>query len=156
MEGFVQRDMYKPNTDIQMGTLPPKLARMMVNFTAQNSGILWDPFCGSGTIPMEAVILGFNTLASDVNPVAVNTTSSNIEWLSKEGFAPDALYESFRFDVTKANKEVIKKLKNTDITVKNSKIEAIGKTSEKGIDCSDMLVFPGLVDMHSHFREPGE
>lgn len=116
LEGFVQRDMYKPNTDIQMGTLPPKLARMMVNFTAQNSGILWDPFCGSGTIPMEAVILGFNTLASDVNPVAVNTTSSNIEWLSKEGFAPDALYESFRFDVTKANKEVIKKLKNTDIT----------------------------------------
>jgi len=56
LEGFVQRDMYKPNTDIQMGTLPPKLARMMVNFTAQNSGILWDPFCGSGTIPMEAVI----------------------------------------------------------------------------------------------------
>jgi len=115
-EGFAQRDMYKPNTDIQMGTLPPKLARMMVNFTAQNSGVLWDPFCGSGTISMEAVILGFNTLASDVNPVAVNSTASNIEWLSREGFAPDALYESFRFDVTKANKEVIKKLKNTDIS----------------------------------------
>ena len=115
-EGFAQRDMYKPNTDIQMGTLPPKLARMMVNFTAQNSGVLWDPFCGSGTISMEAVILGFNTLASDVNPVAVNSTASNVEWLSREGFAPDALYESFRFDVTKANKEVIKKLKNTDIS----------------------------------------
>lgn len=47
-------------------------------------------------------------------------------------------------------------IKNTDITIKNSKIESIGKTSEKGMDCSDMLVFPGLVDMHAHFREPGE
>ncbi len=49
---------------IQMGTLPPKLARMMVNFTAQNSQVLWDPFRLS-TISMEAVILVLNTLASD-------------------------------------------------------------------------------------------
>jgi len=55
--GFVKRDMNRPNANILMGTLPPKLARMMVNFTALRSGIIWDPFCGSGTIPMEAVTI---------------------------------------------------------------------------------------------------
>ena len=33
-----------------MGVLPPKLARMMINFTALRDGVIWDPFCGSGTI----------------------------------------------------------------------------------------------------------
>ena len=116
LEGFVKRDMDKPETDTEVGTLPPKLARMMVNFTAQNSGILWDPFCGSGTIPMEASMLGFNILASDINPKAVNTTEANIRWLSDEGFAPDTMFESFRFDVMKPDKDVIKKLKNTNIS----------------------------------------
>lgn len=116
LEGFVRRDMDKPETDTEVGTLPPKLARMMVNFTALNSGILWDPFCGSGTIPMEASMLGFNILASDINPKAVNTTEANILWLSKEGYSLDTLYESFRFDVMKPDKNVIKKLKNTNLS----------------------------------------
>ena len=116
LEGFVRRDMNKPETDTEMGTLPPKLARMMVNFTAQNSGTLWDPFCGSGTIPMEAAMLGFNFLASDINPQAVNDTDANVRWLSSEGYISDTLYETFRFDVTKPDSEIVKKLKHTDIT----------------------------------------
>ena len=116
LEGFVSRDMNKPETDTEMGTLPPKLARMMVNFTAQNSGTLWDPFCGSGTIPMEAAMLGFNFLASDINPQAVNDTDVNVRWLSSEGYISDTLYETFRFDITKPDMEIVKKLKHTDIT----------------------------------------
>ena len=116
LEGFVSRDMNKPQTDTEMGTLPPKLARMMVNFTAQNSGTLWDPFCGSGTIPMEAAMLGFNFLASDINPQAVNDTDKNIKWLNSEGYISDILYETFRFDITKPDMGVVKKLKHTDIT----------------------------------------
>lgn len=116
LEGFVSRDMNKPETDTEMGTLPPKLARMMVNFTAQNSGTLWDPFCGSGTIPMEAAMLGFNFLASDINPQAVNDTDANVRWLSSEGYISDTLYETFRFDITKPDMEIVKKLKHTDIT----------------------------------------
>ena len=116
LEGFVRRDMNKPETDTEMGTLPHKLARMMVNFTAQNSGTLWDPFCGSGTIPMEAAMLGFNFLASDINPQAVNDTDANVRWLSSEGYISDTLYETFRFDVTKPDSEIVKKLKHTDIS----------------------------------------
>jgi tRNA G10 N-methylase Trm11 len=65
---------------------------------------------------MEAAMLGFNFLASDINPQAVNDTDVNVRWLSSEGYISDTLYETFRFDVTKPDSEIVKKLKHTDIT----------------------------------------
>lgn len=115
LKGFVDRDMDKPRIDIEMGMLPPKLARIMVNLTALQSGTIWDPFCGSGTIPMESAVLGFNFLASDIDPQAVLNTDSNVKWLYKEEYITDTLYETFHFDITKPNPEIVKKLKNTDI-----------------------------------------
>ncbi len=116
LEGFVNRDIDRPNSDTKMGVLPPKLARMMVNFTALNSGIIWDPFCGSGTIPMESAMMGFNVLASDIDSLAVKSTDENIRWLNRDGEIGDVLYEAFKFDVTRADAEVVKKLKNTNIS----------------------------------------
>jgi dihydroorotase len=47
----------------------------------------------------------------------------------------------------------------TDILVENSKISRIGKNikveAEKIIDAKEMIVMPGIVDMHVHLREPG-
>ncbi|RVU55366.1 dihydroorotase [Anaerosphaera multitolerans] len=42
-----------------------------------------------------------------------------------------------------------------DIKIKDGKIEKIGKISGEGIDVGGMVVAPGLVDIHVHFREPG-
>ncbi len=47
-----------------------------------------------------------------------------------------------------------------DIVVKGRKIQGIypagkGPGSEKTIDATDCIVIPGLVDMHTHLREPG-
>ncbi len=115
LEGFVSRDTQRPGSNLEMGVLPPKLARMMVNFTALSSGTIWDPFCGSGTIPMEAAVLGFNFLASDIDPRAVEDTDNNVKWLYKEGYISETLYQTFRFDIKKPDGEVVKKLKHTDI-----------------------------------------
>lgn len=38
----------------------------------------------------------------------------------------------------------------TDITIKNGKIYAIGKTDEKGIDAGGNKLFAGLIDVHTH------
>ena len=43
----------------------------------------------------------------------------------------------------------------TDVTIDNGVITAIGRTQSKGIDCSGLLCLPGLVDLHTHLREPG-
>ena len=46
---------------------------------------------------------------------------------------------------------------NTDIGVKNGKIVKIGQcsTAETIVDCSNLFIFPGLIDTQCHFREPG-
>ena len=46
-----------------------------------------------------------------------------------------------------------------DIYVKDGKIAEIGEnlniSGAQVIDAQGLAVFPGLVDMHAHFREPG-
>ncbi len=43
-----------------------------------------------------------------------------------------------------------------DLTVENGKIAAIGAAGEgETVDCSGLTIFPGLIDMHVHLREPG-
>lgn len=79
---FSFRDMNRPFRDKKSGIIPPKLARIMINLSQKNTdAVLLDPFCGSGTIPLEAHILGFNhVLASDSSEKAVHDTYENLEW----------------------------------------------------------------------------
>ncbi|NMC08916.1 hypothetical protein GYA44_01135 [Candidatus Microgenomates bacterium] len=116
VEEFGKRDLEKPYTDVEMGVLPPKLARIMINLTSLRDGVIWDPFCGSGTIPMEAAVLGFNFLASDIDSNAVHHTEENVKWLDEEEIIQDIFYESFRLDVQQPDHEIVKKLSNTDIS----------------------------------------
>ena len=59
---------------------------------------LLDPFCGSGSIPLEAQRLGLKVAASDLNPVAVMITKAMIEipslFLGKDSVNPNALESS--------------------------------------------------------------
>ena len=83
---YGQRDMDRPGRDSKSGMLPPKVAQMMMNIasTSRQKTIL-DPFCGSGTILQEAMLLGFKTIyGSDLTPKAVQDSKDNINWLQKE------------------------------------------------------------------------
>ena len=83
-------DRNKPYSDRKKGMLPPKVARMMVNWALADvpedgNPVLYDPFCGSGTILLEAMALGKTKLiGSDLDPDAVTGTRQNIEWYSRE------------------------------------------------------------------------
>ncbi len=116
LEGYIERDMDRPYSDTEMGVLPPKLARMMVNYASMKEGIVWDPFCGSGTVLMESAVLGYNFLGSDINKGALKYSEENILWLNERGYMGDVLYEIFEFDVKNPDKEKVKKLKNTNIS----------------------------------------
>lgn len=61
-----------------IGKLKPNIAReLVVSYTAPGE-IIVDPFCGSGTIPLEAALLGRRVFASDTNPYAYVLTKAKL------------------------------------------------------------------------------
>lgn len=82
-EEFGARDYNRPGRDKLSGMLPPKLARMMINLAqVKPEALILDPFCGSGTVLQEAVVLGYtNLIGSDISDKAIEDTKKNLEWL---------------------------------------------------------------------------
>lgn len=76
------RDYGRPARDDRSGMLPPKLAQMMINISGvEKKEMLLDPFCGSGTILTEAMLMGYeNIIGSDISSKAIEDTRKNIKW----------------------------------------------------------------------------
>ena len=82
IEEYSDRDYGKPSRSMRRGMLPPKLAQIMLNGAKPNeSDVIWDPFCGTGTVNIEAVLMGFKTLASDRDSSAIAETKENVQSL---------------------------------------------------------------------------
>lgn len=81
---FSARDYGRPARDARSGMLPPKLARMMVNLGRVPSGAtILDPFCGSGTILQETLLMGCaRVIGSDISELAIAGAKKNLAWLS--------------------------------------------------------------------------
>ncbi|HEX7667112.1 MAG TPA: DNA methyltransferase [Polyangiaceae bacterium] len=62
---------------------PTTAARLVHAFSPENGSIL-DPFCGSGTVLVEGLLLGRNTFGSDINPLAVEIAMTKTTSLTKE------------------------------------------------------------------------
>ncbi len=60
------------------------------------------------------------------------------------------LLKNCRFIVTQNDKREV--LEHQDILIQDNQIVKIGKADEKcpAIDCSDMLIMPGLINLHTH------
>ncbi len=81
-----RRDYGRPARDDLSGMIPPKLAQIMLNLAQVSSpeSVIIDPFCGSGTILSEAVLMGYkNIFGSDLSKKAVDDTYKNISWLKE-------------------------------------------------------------------------
>ena len=94
VKAYTLRDMEKPVRDTTVGLLPPKLAQMLLHFgeylyresqskTQKKKLLILDPFCGTGVIPMDAMLRGHTVLASDISLKAVNGTQKNVDWVRK-------------------------------------------------------------------------
>jgi tRNA G10 N-methylase Trm11 len=82
-EAFSARDFGRPGRDDKSGMLPPKLALMMLNFARVTpQDVVLDPFCGSGTIITEALLMGStNVIGTDLSEKAVADTLRNVAWI---------------------------------------------------------------------------
>lgn len=107
-ENYSHRDFGRPQRDMKSGSLPPKLAQMMINFSRTSSGaVLLDPFCGSGTVLQEALLLGYkNIIGTDKSERAIADSKKNIEWLSKKVGMSAAGVKIFQQDVASLSKQV--------------------------------------------------
>ncbi len=65
----------------------PETAARLIYALAGPGDVVMDPFCGSGTVPVEAILRGHNTIAADLNPLAVRLTLAK----AGTGFNPDDL-----------------------------------------------------------------
>jgi tRNA G10 N-methylase Trm11 len=103
IDSYAKRDTAKIR-DMEVGMLPPKLAQMMINLSrytphgklfgssedikhrevskwakTRKSGI-YDPFCGLGTVLIEAANMGYESvLGSDLSKEMVEATSKSLE-----------------------------------------------------------------------------
>ncbi|MEE9389747.1 MAG: DNA methyltransferase [Candidatus Aminicenantaceae bacterium] len=78
----------------------PQLARSLIKEFTEENDIIWDPFCGSATLNVEAIRNCRNSIGSDVNPISIliskaKTTPLDTEILSK--------YKSKLFELIKTN-----------------------------------------------------
>lgn len=62
-----------------IGKIRPLLARQLVSEYSSAGDWIWDPFCGSGTIPLECRLLSRNVIAADINPYANILTKAKLQ-----------------------------------------------------------------------------
>lgn len=136
---FSLRDYGRPMRDARSGMIPPKLARMMINIArVPKNGIILDPFCGSGTILQECLLMGYeNIIGADISQKAINDTKINFAWLEKN--VPDVRSDAVRFicsDVRSLSQTIPKQSAGAIITEPYLGPPLKGNESEKSIICA--------------------
>jgi len=82
---YTNRDRNRPKRDSYVGMLPPKLAQIIINLASGSNQIagkrLLDPFCGTGVILQEALLMGYDVYGTDIEPKMIDYSQINTEWL---------------------------------------------------------------------------
>jgi tRNA (guanine10-N2)-dimethyltransferase len=99
INAYAARDQGRPKRDARVGMLPPKLAQTIVNLATgplpgQPENIVLDPFCGTGVILQEALLMNYGAYGSDLEPRMIDFTRQNLEWLATHGIESDPQLES--------------------------------------------------------------
>jgi tRNA G10 N-methylase Trm11 len=90
IDAYARRDQGRPKRDAFVGMLPPKLAQTIVNLGVSQlppnlETVVLDPFCGTGVILQEALLMGYGAYGSDLEPRMIDYSRINLEWLATHG-----------------------------------------------------------------------
>ena len=85
---YRDRDQNRPARDAKNGMLPPKLAQILINLCGplKPGATVLDPFCGTGVVLQEALLMGYKAYGTDVSERIVGFARKNLEWLKKNDF----------------------------------------------------------------------
>lgn len=79
---YAKRDQGRPKRDAFVGMLPPKLAQIMINLAhPAPGGRVLDPFCGTGVILQEALLMDYDAYGSDLAEKMARYSEANLTWL---------------------------------------------------------------------------
>ncbi|MBL8159798.1 hypothetical protein JNJ66_05035 [Candidatus Saccharibacteria bacterium] len=96
IEAYAARDYGRPKRDAFVGMLPPKLAQIMINLAAgpllrqrqtdepEAAPRLLDPFCGTGVVLQEALLMGLSAYGTDVSERMIDFSRTNLQWLPEQ------------------------------------------------------------------------
>jgi tRNA G10 N-methylase Trm11 len=99
---YAARDQARPARDARVGMLPPKLAQIIINLASGEMTddslqlTVLDPFCGTGVVLQEALLMGYHVVGSDLEPRMIEYTGQNLEWLSEITHQPQLFHEYTR------------------------------------------------------------
>ena len=84
IEAYGARDHGRPKRDAKVGMLPPKLAQIIINLTnPEPASTVLDPFCGTGVILQESLLMGLHAYGSDIEPRMIAYSQANLDWLTQ-------------------------------------------------------------------------
>lgn len=106
ISAYAARDQARPKRDPRIGMLPPKLAQIIINLagthTLSTTGLpptgeeskkstlvhpgparLLDPFCGTGVMLQEALLMGYDAYGTDLEPRMIAYSEANLAWLTQ-------------------------------------------------------------------------
>lgn len=86
IDAYAARDQGRPRRDARVGMLPPKLAQTIVNLATGNTPPsrdtkILDPFCGTGVVLQEALLMGYGVYGTDLEQRMVDYSRTNLDWL---------------------------------------------------------------------------
>lgn len=112
IDSYSERDFGRPKRDPRVGMLPPKLSQTIINLATgpdefaaikdqlsndmicmppedvqkmhneRRGTTLLDPFCGTGVVLQEALLMGYSVVGTDIEPRMIDYTQQNLEWLT--------------------------------------------------------------------------
>jgi len=121
---YTLRDRGRPKRDARVGMLPPKLAQIITNLAIGESSVirhpssakpletddrgqettkplvLLDPFCGTGVLLQEALLMGYSAYGTDIDPRMIEYTKTNLDWLQKTYNLKPITYNLLQGDAT--------------------------------------------------------
>ncbi len=66
-------------------SLKPKLAKALVNLSGVKKGKIWDPFCGTSGILIEASLMGLDVIGTDLDEKMIEASKKNFKKYKIDG-----------------------------------------------------------------------
>ncbi len=82
-EQFKQKDQAR--TAVSIEAMSPRLAKILINLAGlKQESFMLDPFCGIGTVLVEATLLGINVVGTDINENKINAARQNVKAITSK------------------------------------------------------------------------